>query len=68
MNDYSDSWWQQYIDCTPGYTCADCKHACYYQSYFWFPYLTPSCEIRKTTVTPQQPACKDFKLIGRLAR
>ena len=67
-NDYSDSWWQQYIDCTPGYTCADCKHACYYHSYFWFPYLDPACEIKHQMIKHDQPACGHFELIGRQSR
>ena len=68
MNEYSDSWWQQYIDCTPGYTCADCQHANYYPVPFWYPYIDPMCVVKKTTLKPNQPACGNFQLIGRLSR
>lgn len=50
------------------YVCANCKHANYYQSYYWFPFLNPACCITKKKVEPNQTACENFELIGRLGR
>ena len=49
-------------------TCQDCKHACYYPNYWTFPWTDPKCEITKNSISPKNPACENFELIGRLSR
>ena len=49
-------------------TCADCKHACYYPAYWWFPWFDPKCEITKIRVQHDDIACDDFELMGRHGR
>jgi len=48
-------------------TCENCKHACYYAAYFWYPWLDPKCEITKMSICPDDE-CDLFEQIGRLSR
>lgn len=50
------------------FICANCKYANYYPTYFWFPFLNPACQKTKMSIEPEQPACAEFELIGRLSR
>lgn len=66
MNDYSDTWWVEYINKRP-YHCCDCKFANEYVAYWWFPYFDPSCS-KGHSCFPNKDACCDFQIDGRLSR
>lgn len=67
MNDYSELWWQSYLDTTPQYTCANCKYANEYLAYWWYPHFKPTC-TKGHSCFENKSACADFELIGRLSR
>ena len=67
INEYSNTWWNEYLDITPGYTCANCKFADEYVAYWWFPYIDPTCS-KGHSCSATKSACADFQLIGRLSR
>lgn len=46
--------------------CYDCKYACKYCAYWWFPHYDPICE--KGNPMNVKEECKDFKQIGRRSR
>lgn len=48
-------------------TCQNCKHATYYPSSWWYPYLDPLCDLGYGTCKLDK-TCDDFELIGRLSR
>lgn len=64
MNDYSHNWFLNYMDFTPGYTCANCEYANEYIAYWWYPYLDPTCS-KGRSINPNKPACSDFRLMNR---
>ena len=67
MNEYSDTWWTDYLNTTPKYTCADCKFADKYVAYWWFPHFDPMCS-KGESCSSDKTACAKFQLIGRLSR
>lgn len=67
MNDYSHHWFLDYLDTTPGFTCANCKFANEYVAYWWYPHIDPACSKRRA-IAYDKPACGEFELMGRMSR
>lgn len=67
MSDYSDNWWNAYLDVTPGYTCAQCAFADEYIPYWAYPHIDPCCS-KGNPCSADKGACASFQLIGRLSR